>query len=38
MIVDLNGEAGIRSAAEMYPGKFLGLFRKGWGRFAHRRD
>jgi hypothetical protein len=36
-IVDLNGEAGICSAAETYPGKFLGLFRKGWGRFARRR-
>jgi len=37
-IVDLKGEAGIRSAAETYPGKFLGLFWKGWGRFARRRD
>jgi hypothetical protein len=36
-IVDLMGEASICSAAETYPGKFLGLFRKGWGRFTSRR-
>jgi len=36
-IVDLMGEARIRFAAETYPGKFLGLFRKGWGCFTSRK-
>ena len=36
-VIDLIGEKGIRSAAEAYPGKFLGLFRKGWDMFARRR-
>lgn len=36
-IVDLMGEVEIGSAAEAYPGKFLRLFRKGWGRFDRLR-